>query len=798
MRLLPSIPLSACIVPVLLFFLTGSLCFAQMGQSPAPRTNKELAEKVELNIDPVYSWRYAQGTGPYPAPTQTLTGRRRAFYPGEELNLRFQLANGKSIPSALAASVSLELDDINGKKVQEIGNFKVGNEIPSSAISWKVPTAEEGEYFLTARFSDDTGKSLTTRSEVVFLNPAFPQLRSQAEKALKNALLKTPKSNSLLHEISLPSVEMLLEDGLMRWDDFGDAKRDWAFVKKSLEQVRGYAALLATGKDPYINKTGVLVKAYRSELDNTLQPYSLYLPREYDSKRAYPLLVSLHGAVSSHRLNIRRVFGLGNRPGESDYEAVRNEVKFPEVDFIVVSPYGRGEFAGYNGIGEQDVLQVMKDVQKAYHVDPDQVYLTGLSMGGGGTWHLGLRYPDRWAAIVPVCAVADMSRGSHGSNAEDADRTLFDLTSVGSIAENAGNMSVIMYHGDMDNAVPVEQSRAMAATFEKLGWLGKNVRYYELPGVTHFAWDFSYRHGELFKLLAPIRRNPNPHHVVFSTFSPRYNKSYWLQIDRIEEGLELARIEGDLEGKIFKVKLKNVSAFSLLLSPGLIPPSSQIEILIDGHNVYKGIPSEKILSFNKKEDGTFRLGKKDATHPTPPDHMEASFRGRTLAQTSRHLYVYGTGGDAETTAANRDLAEKLADWGPGVKARWRVLSDREVTELEMKQCSLILIGGASNHLQIAELQSRLPVRQTAGGLQVNQQHYEGGNAAYRLVFPSPYAEGKYPLIYGASTTQGIKRLKQFIDVPRSPNQTADYLIFDDSGMLKRAGLFKDSWQIPEQ
>ncbi len=789
------VPTAVRFLLVFILLLATPLCFAQMAQPLVPHTNKELGERVELAIEPVYSWRYAQGTGPYPAPTLTLTGRRRAFSPGEELSLRFQLPGGKPAASSLSISVLVELYDINGKKEQEIGNLKLGDEFPSSILPWKVPAAKEGEYFLSARFADAAGKSLTTRSEVVFLGPDFPQLKSQAEKALREAIPKIPKSNSLLRKISLPSVEMMLEDALMRWDDFGDALRDWAFVKKNLSQVKEYSALLAAGKDPFAGKTGVFVKAYRSEIDDTLQPYSIYLPRGYDPKRAYPLLVSLHGATSSHRLNIRRVFGLGNRPGESDYEAVRNEVEFPEVEFIVVSPYGRGEIAGYNGIGEQDVLQAMNDVEKAYHVDPDRVFLTGLSMGGGGTWHIGLRYPDRWAAIVPVCAVADMGFFGRRGNSEEADRKMFELTSLVSIAENAGNMSIIMYHGDMDNAVPVEHSRKMTEAFEKLGWVGKTVQYHELPGVTHFAWDFSYRHGNIFKLLAPIRRNPNPRHVVFSTFSARFNKSYWLQIDRIEKGLELARIEGNLDGSVFDLKLNNISAFSLLLSPGLIPPAHRIEIRLEGKSIYQGIPAEKSLSFYKAQDGAFSLGKASTT--PPPDHMEASFRGRALAQTARHIYVYGTGGDEETTAANRELAEKLADWGPGIKARWRVLADRDATELDLKNNSMVLIGSSSNNRLLGELQKHLPVQQSAEGLTVNQQRFEGKDTAFRLTYPSPYAEGKYLLIYGASTVKGIKRLKQFIDVPRGPNQTADYLIFDDGGALKKAGLFKDNWQIPE-
>src|SRR5262249_14467876 len=187
-------------------------------------------------------------------------------------------------------------------------------------------------------------------------------------------------------------------------------------------------------------------------------------------------------------------FGLGNRPGESDYEAIRNEdVAFPETDFIVVSPYGRGEVAGYNGIAGDDVLRAIDDVERAYNIDRDRVSLTGLSMGGGGTWHLGLRYPDRFAAIVPVCAVGDASLLPFAQRATPEERALMDLTGPTAIAENASNLQVFIFHGDEDPAVNVEHSRRMVARYRELGWLDRNVHYFELPGVNHFAWDFAYR-----------------------------------------------------------------------------------------------------------------------------------------------------------------------------------------------------------------------------------------------------------------------------------------------------------------
>src|SRR5437867_8794126 len=472
-----------------------------------PWTSRELAQKVQVVAEPSHPFRYNQGTGPYGSSTVNLLERRRAFFPGEKVRIGFRLPREAKVAAPVEERAAFALYDLDGARVgdpSEVSVRATASEV-AGTLDWTVPETRQGSYFLAAKFLDADGKWLATRSEVVFLTPEYPRLLAEAERVAIDKASLPP----LLKEVSLPSVEMLVEDAKMRWYDFGRAPRDWEYVKRQLTTARDYAQKLARGEDPYRDQAGLLVKAYRSALDDTLQPYALYVPKSYDPKKVSPPLVSLHGATSNHLLNRRRVFGLGNRPGESDYEAIRNEdVAFPEVDFIVLSPYGRGEVAGYNGIAEADVLRAMDDVERAYNVDRDRVYLTGLSMGGGGTWHLGLRYPDRFAAIAPVCALGDLSLFlpiSQGASADD--RALMDLTGPTAIAENASNQQVFIFHGNDDPAVNVEHSRRMVARYRELGWLDKSVHYFELPGVHHFAWDFAYREASLFARLAPIRRN---------------------------------------------------------------------------------------------------------------------------------------------------------------------------------------------------------------------------------------------------------------------------------------------------
>jgi dipeptidyl aminopeptidase/acylaminoacyl peptidase len=109
-------------------------------------------------------------------------------------------------------------------------------------------------------------------------------------------------------------------------------------------------------------KSGPQVLTFFSDVDDTEQPYGLYLPKNYDENKKYPLVVMLHGAGSNHRLSLRRVFGKSNANGETDVEATRYFPEWKDVEYIVASPYARGTM-GYQGVAEQDVMDVLADVK---------------------------------------------------------------------------------------------------------------------------------------------------------------------------------------------------------------------------------------------------------------------------------------------------------------------------------------------------------------------------------------------------------------------------------------------------
>jgi poly(3-hydroxybutyrate) depolymerase len=334
--------------------------------------------------------------------------------------------------------------------------------------------------------------------------------RDEVVAALRLARARAASASAVVRDITLPSIERLIQDADERAAHITVPERDHAFVHANLQRALAYARKVAAGEDPYRTATGMIVKAYRAEWDGTLQPYALSVPRDYKPGRpgGWPLIVALHGAFSDHRHNLRRVFGLDNRPRENDAEASRNELPLPDVPALVVSPFGRGELMGYDGLGGDDVMRVIADVRRAYDVDPERISLTGLSMGGGGTWQIGLRHPELFAALAPVCAVADYRRMVPPAEARLYDVDALDRESPAALAGNAARMQVFIFHGAKDTTVPVVDSRKMVDRFKALGMLGKNVRYTEYPDVAHNAWIPAYKDAALLRTLAGVKRDP--------------------------------------------------------------------------------------------------------------------------------------------------------------------------------------------------------------------------------------------------------------------------------------------------
>jgi predicted peptidase len=232
-------------------------------------------------------------------------------------------------------------------------------------------------------------------------------------------------------------------------------------------------------------KHGFVNKTFKNA-DGSESPYVVFVPHDYDGKKEYPVILFLHGAGET-----KSTSGKGKMPVEVGIgPAIKKQEKtFP---FIVVIPQaeaaGRGVLGRW-GAGSPDgkrALAMLDEVMKEYKADPKRVYLTGLSMGGFGTWSLVEAHPDRWAAIVPICGGV----GSRPNQATD-DRAK-------EAAAKIKDIPCWCFHGDQDSSVSVAFSRTMIKALKEAGG---DPKYTEYPGVGHNSWDKAYGTAELWTWL---------------------------------------------------------------------------------------------------------------------------------------------------------------------------------------------------------------------------------------------------------------------------------------------------------
>lgn len=537
------------------------------------------------------------------------------------------------------------------------------------------------------------------------------------------------------------------------------------------------AALLFAAENAASQKfaSGPQVLTFFSDVDDTEQPFGLYLPPSFDPNKKYPLVVMLHGAGSNHRLALRRVFGKSNQNGETDVEATRYFPAWQDVEYIVASPYARGTM-GYQGIAEKDVYDVLAEVKRRFPIDEERVYLTGLSMGGGGTLWLGLSRPDIWAALAPVCPAPP--------------------DGTAELIGNAMNVPMHIFHGDADPVVRPDSVRAWVKRFQTLE---TKIEYTEYPGVGHNSWENAYQDGAIFKWFAQFRRERFPNRVRFTSNRYQYAGAYWVRFDELTPGTHASMDAKFTATNRIEIKTNALTAFTLTLNGhAQFDASRRLEVVIDGAKISAATKGE--VSFAKLK-GRWQTS-------TPSANANAKRAGAegplAAAIADRHIYVFGTADNPapEVLQARREQALQAANWSADrgeflgrVKIFPRVLADKEIRPSDEASSNLILFGTKESNSIIAKYGAQLPLQ------------FNAATSEYGLVYIFPMGQ-RYVVVnsglpwWNTSATGTI----------RPPNRRGFRPIYGPAGLLMDLpdfvlfqsslenviveGRFDQNWRVP--
>jgi len=392
---------------------------------------------------------------------------------------------------------------------------------------------------------------------------ALSRIRSHIE-----ALLSKPQPD--LFAKHLKSVLALSEEDVLKLELAGADKDERA------KELYGYLSTIEAGlngdgeraESYLVDGRRALTLARLSHSDGTLQFYTVSLPPHWDSRKAYPLYVQLHGRGPDIPLaNVSSTF---QPPKE-------NEAK--NADLIAIVPWlrGNGEWRNENG-SEPDIWEAIEDVKSFARVDPDRWYLSGHSWGGDDAWSIVQRTPDLWAAV-----------GIMAGNPVGAPYAL-------GLLPNASNVPFYLWVGDADK----ERKSSFDNFRTSLTAVGNPPKVVVAEGVGH-----NYRAEDAAALEAWLLQHTRrmPKHFSFIVDNPQHRGIWGISIPRIypdayPQAEPRVKFECWIEGSTIRIRTWDVKRIEVNLGPAGLNLSGNVELIVNGKTRFSGVTPPKPLSLN--------------------------------------------------------------------------------------------------------------------------------------------------------------------------------------------------------
>ena len=561
---------------------------------------------------------------------------------------------------------------------------------------------------------------------------------------------------------------------------------------RSLKRIGDDIKALAAGRNPYHQKRGNSLRSYLSEIDGSLQPYSLSVPANYDSSRSYPLIILLHG--------------------HGWYRPFQGHPTLTGDNVFFAAPHGRGSM-DYMFVAEDDLLKVIAEIKESYPIDDDRIVLTGSSMGGTGSWSFGTKFPHLFSAIGPKAGNADrrvwqrlwgwgrVFPGPLESLPEPFDtlcRSVADSLDPVSYADNLINLPAFCLHGAEDRIVPVGHARVMV---KRLRALNYTVTYREDPEAGHGAYKSEF-YDEQWNWLFDQKRNASPKKLRHRAWSLKHGRSYWLTISQFLEPARFGEIEAIIKDGKISIKTRNVR--SLSIDWGLVPLKQHkpagVGLSIDGEQV-----AHKGDSVFERAGNNWRPGEITGKMVKRP-HLEGPVHD---VYTTPFMLVYGTP-DHDPDAAlvlRREAQRFVDDWEKLYNVPCRIKPDSKISPSDIEKYSLVLYGNSEQNDVYRKLADRLPISINSSEVKIGEDKWEGPHAGAKFCFPNPLNPKRYVCVFAGVSWRGSYGINNrfgnwFHWGPFDNYNWYDYLVFDKQthspATVVTAGFFDPDWRLSEK
>lgn len=558
--------------------------------------------------------------------------------------------------------------------------------------------------------------------------------------------------------------------------------RQWGGIRRSIEALEKDTGFLEKGGDLIARKRGTFLQAYVSHIDGSVQPYSIGVPAEYTGGKPFPLVVRLHGHG-------------GFRPFQGHPVSVLRGA-------ISVAPHGRGA-SDYMGMGEDDVLQVLADVQRSHRIDPDRIYLIGHSMGGTGCWALACRHPQLFAGIVPIAGNADYRvwerewlwkrRGAF----EELREFLRAADSPITFAGNLINVPAVCVHGGGDTVVPPGHARSMVGAVKAAGG---NVRYLEFLGAGHGRFPANIAQLALAEIASHVR-TPVPRKVLLTSENLRHGRAHWIEIVSITQYGKLASAAAELSpnARVIRLRTENVQSVAVHLDSASAGFTAPVDVLWNDTMVYRGPlprPGGKPLVLQ-------RPGRPRPTGLRKQKGLEGPVSDVFL---DSFIIVKGTGDcpRQQREVEEREIRHFCGEWERRYGAVPRVKADQEIGPDDMRTSHLVIFGGPQGNSFYQSIAAQLPIRvdPEKGTVTCPNGKYKGGDVGAIFCYPNPANPRKLVAVFSGASWWALyqisSRFGNWFDWGIFDGRKwFDYAVFDartkDPETYLECGFFGPGW-----
>ena len=524
-------------------------------------------------------------------------------------------------------------------------------------------------------------------------------------------------------------------------------------------------------------------ETFISDIDGSVQYYAVSPPIN-DTLRHPALILTLHGA---------------------SVEAIGQARAYSPKDWAtIVAPTNRRPFGfDWEDWGRLDALEVLELAKQKYQPPPQQVYLTGHSMGGHGTWQLGATFPDKWAAIAP--SAGWYSFWSYGGKEEVEEESgieeIIDRASNPSrtleLLRNYKHHGVYIFHGDADETVPVEQARFMR---EKLGTFHPDLCYYEYPGGKHWFgqsvdWSplFDYFKWHSIPLSSEVDQ------VEFYTACPGISsRSDWVEILQQEKQMAITsvNISRDREARSFTGTTDNVALLGLDITG--FEGDRPITVELDSLNKLE-------IPIQPKQERIIlkRLGNQWLQGKLPPETEKSpsSYGGFKYGMQRRMVFVYGTKGSATETGLSYAKARYDAEtWWYRANGAVQLLPDTAFDPSAELARSVVLYGNAATNSSWEPLLGTSPVQVGRNSVEIGEHSVRGDDLAIYFVRPRPGSKNASVVVIGATGEKGWRTAfsnRYFISGAGYPDLLliSSEMLRSGKGGMEAAGFIENDWSV---